>query len=129
MRHVMLAGLALLALASMNCWPCSGPLPDADSKRLSASDFEILYWTAERNEHGTTWLTGEIRNNGNVAAGVELQAIVRDAGGRILDSREFWPASVSNIPAGSTWPIKSPITDKPGGGRVELRVIRTEVWD
>jgi len=89
--------------------------------------FEIIEWHLERNKYtGTLWVIGEIKNNNSLAMGVQLQAIVRDEQGRLIDSKDFWPASVKNIPAGGSWPIKSPITKK--RGTVHLRIIDTTIW-
>ena len=89
--------------------------------------FEIIEWHLERNKYtGTLWLIGEIKNNNPMGMGVQLQAIVRDKQGRIIDSKAFWPASIKNIPAGDSWPIKAPITKK--RGTVHLRIIDATIW-
>ena len=93
----------------------------------SISDIEILEWHCEW-EYGTSWLIGELKNNSNIATGVELQAICRDEKGRVVDTGSFWPASIKNIPARSTWPIKYPVTDKRNVKSVTLRVIGVKVW-
>lgn len=97
------------------------------------SDVKILYFTTERREgDGATSLAarinGELKNAGTGALGVQLQAVARDGAGRIVDSKEFWPASTSNIPAGASWPIAYTVSDKPDIAKVELRVINVKVW-
>jgi hypothetical protein len=98
------------------------------SSQISLSDIQILEWHLDR-ESGRTRVVGELRNDGAVAMGVQLQAIARDKGGRIVDSAEWWPASVSNIPAGSSWPIGYTVSHKPDIETVIVRVIRVQIWN
>lgn len=98
-----------------------------DSKP-SISDIQILEWHLER-EYGRTRVIGELKNNSSVATGVQIQAIARDKQGRIIDSEEWWPASISNIPSGAIWPINKTISDKENIETVEVSVIDVNVWE
>ena len=81
-----------------------------------------------REEYGAPRVVGEVRNNSSVAAGVQLQIIVRDASGDVIGSEDFWPASVSNIPPGGTWPVGFHLPMSTGYSKVELRTIGATVW-
>ena len=110
----------------------AGPAPTATpTPRLTAiplmEQFEILDWSWDQR---TGWFVGEIRNNGPLAAGVELKATVRDEKGAVVDSAEGWPASTRNIPPNSTWPFRSFGWMKPceGSCTAELRIVGAKVW-
>lgn len=95
-----------------------------------ASGFRIIEWHMDPpNSIGYAYVRGEVRNNNRVAAGVKLQVIARDSAGRVIDSEEFWPASILNIPPGTSEPIGYPATDKPDAVKFELRIIDAHVWD
>ena len=96
-------------------------------KTISAADFEILSLRSEW-EVGRFRVIGEIRNNGNIAAGVEVEAIARDSNGTLIESTKFWPNSISNIPPGSTTGVSYTITENRRASRVELKIVRVTVW-
>lgn len=98
------------------------------SERRPLPHFKILEWHTEKRLLETTYVIGEVKNTGSIDAGVELQAIVRDKDGKIIDSCSFWPASIKNIPAGTTWPIKYGVTDKSNIGKISLKVIDAKRW-
>jgi hypothetical protein len=103
-----------------------GPKPVAGPK---TTNFEIINWRVVRGEYGTVTVVGEVRNNGSIAAGVQLQAIMRADNGDVVGSDDFWPASISNIPPGGTWPISTYLSPQGKFSKVELRVIGVNVWD
>jgi len=95
------------------------------------SNFVVLdsYWKAVPGIPTSIWVMGEVKNTGSVAAGVELEATAYDKDGRVLDSTSFWPASVRNIAAGDTCPIKFGLdANSSDVSRVQLRVVSTTVW-
>ena len=97
-------------------------------KTISPADFEILSFRSEWGELGLR-VIGEIRNNGNMAAGVEVEVIARDSNGTLIESTKFWPNSISNIPPGSTTGISSyTITEDRRASRVEVKIVRVRVW-
>lgn len=111
------------------------PLTSARSTAASATPasladgFSIVEWHMDGpNSIGSIYVRGEVRNGNSVAAGVQLQAIARDASGRIVDSADFWPGSTQNIGAGTTAPIGHPVTRKPEATKFELRIISARVW-
>ena len=99
-----------------------------ETSAVSGLGFKILYYKINRSSYGTLRVVGEIKNNSGTAQGVELQAIARDRSGKIVDSTTFYPASTRNIPAHSTWPINSSVTDKKDCATVTLKIIGTEKW-
>jgi len=74
-------------------------------------------------------VVGEIENKGTQAMGVELEVVVRDSQGRVLDSDTFWPASVSNIPPGTRRSFKKSMERRPDAQRVDVSIVRGMVWD
>ena len=140
-KVMMIAGAILGLVAGVIL--CAGPLlspsvPDSPSEpdststptgtAPSVSNIEIIQWHLDES-YGTTYVVGELRNNGSVAVGVQLQAVVRDHHGHVIDSAQWWPASINNIPAGGTWPIRAGVSDKQNIGTVEVSVIRVRIWD
>lgn len=97
---------------------------------LSISNIEIVDFRFETREYDNTLdIIGELKNNNKIGVGVELQAIVCDDNGSIVNSTTFWPASIKNIPAGTSWPIKFHIDGKGRGKNGALKVIDVKVWD
>ena len=144
---VMAIAGAIIALAA-GVILCAGPLlspsrpetpstPDSTSETDSTStptdiapslsDIEIIQWHLDER-YGTTYVVGELRNNSGVAVGVQLQAVVRDGHGQVIDSAQWWPASTNNIPAGGSWPINYGVSDKGNIGAVEVSVVRVKAW-
>ena len=109
------------------------PRPESsESDKPQTSDFAILdsYWKPVPGIPTSIWVMGEVKNNGSIAAGVELEATAYDKDGRVLDSSSFWPASIRNIAAGDTCPIKFGLTANSSNvSRVRLRVVSARVWN
>lgn len=117
--------------------PMQGGLPPADQGSrggrvsggggVSAQGFQVVSYDA-RWEGDYLWVVGEVRNTGNVAAGVELQVIARDAAGRLVDVATFWPGSIENIRPGMSYGFRHPVTRERSAVRVEVQIVGTEVW-
>ena len=107
----------------------SGLLSRNEAPGPKITDFEILNWRIVSREYGSPEVVGEVRNNGTLPAGVQLQAIARAANGDVVGSDDFWPASISNIPPGRTWPISFPLSSEGKFSKVELRVIGVCDWE
>lgn len=101
---------------------------EINRSRLSVSNIEILEFHLRPPEYGYTYIVGELKNNHTFALGVKLQAVARDKQGKIIQVLEFWPASVSNIPASSTWPFEHAF-DRENVASATIRVINVRVWD
>lgn len=52
-------------------------------------------------------ITGIVENTCKSAAGVQLKITAYSADGIVIDTQDFWPASVRNIGAGKTYPFKA----------------------
>ena len=78
--------------------------------KVPISNFKIVSFQGEWR-HNTLWVIGEIKNIGTIAAGVQLEVIVRDDKGRLITSQQFWPNSINNIFPGNSCGIKYPITE------------------
>ncbi len=72
---------------------------------LERDGFTILGFRAVRDSFGQVSVIGEIKNTGSGSKAVELQASLRDAGGRLLAVGHFYPASYRNIAPDETWPF------------------------
>ncbi len=94
----------------------------------SQGDFKILNWNWSVNEIDYIVVNGEVKNVGLVAAGVELQIIIRNESGHVVYSAEFWPASIKNIRPGDTWPIRYIHPAMPGATKASMRVIGSRTW-
>lgn len=108
--------------------PSSAQTASFEPPLISTSDFEILS-TSSRWEYGRLIVVGEVQNLGRVPAGVKLEAIARDENGTLLDSEEFWPASIRNIEPGETTGIEISLTKNTNVAKYEVRVIDVTQWD
>jgi hypothetical protein len=101
---------------------------DSNDKRISPSDFKIIshrgVW-----EDGYLMLKGEIRNDGNIPGGPEVEVIARDVAGILIDSKKFWPNSITNIPPGGTCGIEYYITEDKRAKSYEVKVIDVKIWN
>ncbi len=90
---------------------------------LEREGFAVLYFRAIQNDFGGISVVGEVRNTGATARGVELQAALRDANGRLVAVGHFCPASYQNITPGETWPFSYSFGKQEGIVRAELRIV------
>lgn len=97
----------------------------ASDARLTQYGFAVLDFRAIRDGYGKVCVIGEIRNAGTAARGVELQATLRDAGGRVLAVGHFYPASDKNIVPGEAWPFGYSFGRQPDAALAELRIVGT----
>ena len=91
------------------------------------SNFKIISFHGDWRGD-TLYVIGEIKNIGNVAAGVQIQAIARDSSGTLIDCESFWPNSPNNIQPGLSCGIKYPITDKRSTQKIELIILEALIW-
>ena len=98
-----------------------------ETKSPSVNDFKIISAYSEWDD-GRFRILGEIKNNGKIAAGVEVEAIARDKNGILIDSKDFWPNGVSNIPPGGTSGIGFTITNNKRAEIMTIKVISVTVW-
>ena len=74
------------------------------------------------------WFVGELRNNGQIAAGAQIEVIARDINGILVDCAEFWPASIRNIPSGGTTGIEYFFESNSRIKTIEAKVVSVTVW-
>jgi hypothetical protein len=135
-------GLFLVGLASLTLG-CSvapqGPAGEAremgDGSVVEAADqaasrlplvrcgFAVRDFRVIRDEYGRVHAVGEVENVGDATRGVELQAALRDAEGRLLSVGHFCPAGGSNIMPGEVWPFTYSFGRQDGGVHAELRIV------
>ena len=74
-------------------------------------------------------ITGEIKNNSNIAIGVELEYVCYDETGWPVTGGTWWdPEPGKNIPAGSTWPIRNMFPHEGKIKKMTLRIKSVRVW-
>jgi hypothetical protein len=98
-----------------------------ETKGPSVNDFEIISAYSQW-DGGRFRVLGEIKNNGKIAAGVQVEAIARDKNGRLVDSKDFWPNGIYNIPPGGTSGIGHTITNNTRAEKITIKVISVTVW-
>jgi len=107
--------------ARSSIWGPSRNLPGSAS--LERHGFAILGFRAIRDGFGQVSVIGEIKNTGSASKGVELQASLRDAGGRILAVGHFYPASYRNIVPDEAWPFTYSFGRQEDAVEAELRIV------
>ncbi len=90
---------------------------------LEQHGFAILGFRAIRDSFGQVSVIGEIKNTSPASRGVELQASLRDAGGRILAVGHFYPASYRSIVPDETWPFTYSFGRQEDAVEAELRIV------
>ena len=100
----------------------------AQSPRIPLSNFKIISFRGEWR-YNTLYIIGEVKNIGDVPAGVEVEVIARDSNKLLIDSAQFWPNSINNIQPGSSCGIKHHITEDTRAKTLEIKVINATVWD
>ncbi len=74
------------------------------------SDFRIVSYNGAWMD-GKFYVIGEVKNNGGIPAGVQIEAVARDLSGTFIIAQKFWPNDTSNIPLGGSCKFKQPVSD------------------
>ena len=90
---------------------------------LEAHGFTVLSFRAVRDSYDRISIVGEIKNTSSATRGVELQASLRDAGGRVVAVGHFCPASNRNIIPEETWPFTYSFGRQEDAAEAELRIV------
>jgi hypothetical protein len=90
---------------------------------LDRHGFAVFGFRAVRDGYDRVSVVGEIRNTGSAARGVELQASLRDADGRVVAVGHFCPASNRNIVPDETWPFTYSFGRQEDAVEAELRIV------
>ena len=101
----------------------------AGSSRCSPSQFKIQGTRGTiDSDVGYVYVTGTIINRCSEAAGVQVKITAYDSAGTVIDTTDEWPDSVSNIPAGSSFPFKSMMRYQRGMKKFSVVPISTQRW-
>lgn len=92
-----------------------------------ASDFTVKN-TKSRREYDNTILTATITNNGSTACGIEVKASTYDKSGAVVETKDFWPASIRNIEPGAGENFQVYIRADSIAKNFDLVPIRAKVW-
>lgn len=107
--------------------PASPAAPEFDARACSTGDV-LVRDVAGRIEHYAIFVTGVLENRCARPAGPRVKLTVYDESGHLLGTREFWPASVSNIEPGGTYPFEMQLDKYAGAARFEASVIEVQTW-
>jgi len=97
--------------------------PGESRSSLQQDGFAVLYFRAIQDDFGAVSVVGEVRNIGATARGVELQAALRGANGRVVAVGHFCPAAYGNIAPGETWPFSYSFGRQKDIVHAEMRII------
>lgn len=75
------------------------------SSACAVSDFEIIQadWRVTSKEFHVVTIVGEIKSSCATPEGPELQAVFRDAAGKVVMTREFYPKKSRNLQPGEAF--------------------------
>ncbi len=69
--------------------------------RCAAGDFTVS-GIKTRREYDFIVFTGTVRNGSALPCGVQMKASTYDKAGSVVDTQDFWPASIRNIAPGAS---------------------------
>jgi hypothetical protein len=72
--------------------------------------------------------TATVANNGNTACGVQLKVSTYDGQGAVVDTSDFWPASIRNIAPGGKENFKSYLRYDKSVKKYDMVVISAKEW-
>lgn len=75
-------------------------LPRTAAPACSAKDFAVS-GIKFRREYDSLAFTGTVTNGGSIACGVQLKVSTYDDQGAVVETSDFWPASIRNIASGA----------------------------
>jgi hypothetical protein len=93
------------------------------TSNLERHGFAVFGFRSIRDNYNRVSVVGEIKNIGSAARGVELQASLRNADGRVVAVGHFCPASNRNIVPGETWPFTYSFGVQEEAVEAELRIV------
>jgi hypothetical protein len=93
----------------------------------SRADITIDKLRGRSDEFGYAHVTGRVKNGCAEAIGVQLKATFYGKNDEILSVQDFWPASVSNIPARSSYPFEW-MERVNGFQKYTVEVINVKTW-
>jgi hypothetical protein len=67
------------------------------------ADIELLQASYRPSGSGYVRMVGELKNNCSESTGVQLKAVWRDGKGEVVETEEFWPASIRDIAPGARY--------------------------
>jgi hypothetical protein len=106
--------------AAAACSPSDISIKQADWHKEGSSVFEP---GKDRVE-----LVGEITNNCQEPTGIQLQAVFRDASGKVVATYEFWPAVTRNIAPRASYAFSAPATVTTDAASMSMSVIDARPW-
>ena len=115
MKNILTLLLACAALGAQAAPQCS------------ADKFVIVSKTGRMDDQ-FLYVVGKVRNDNPVACGVQLKMEVYDKAKNLIDTRESWPASISNIAAGSTYSFKMHMERARDSKGYSIEVARARAW-
>ena len=81
-----------------------------------------------KNQYGKAVLTATVTNNNKTACGVQIKSSSYDKNGVLIDTNDFWPASIRNIDPGASENFKTQLRADRAAKTYDLVPIDTRVW-
>ena len=107
--------------------PANLQQPITKSMPCSAGDF-VVKDVKTRHEYGNIIFTATVSNNSAAPCGIELKASTYDKSGAVLDTANFWPASVRNIAPGASENFKTALRYDREASDYDIVPINSKAW-
>ena len=104
--------------------------PLAAHAACSATDFAIKDFKPGAAPGGRMSLRGQLVNNCAAAAAAQVRIDIKDASGKVLQSKQAWPAGTSNIPPGGslTFDLGRMFRATPDANSITASVADVRTW-
>lgn len=114
--------LCVLVLGYAAAWGATAAEP-----KCPPESFEVKN-TKFRREYDNIVMTATIVNKSTAECGVQLKASTYDKASAVVDTSNFWPASVRNIPPGGSENFKSYLRYDKAAANYDVVPIDSKAW-
>lgn len=115
-------------LSTVNALEVDTREPSQNFNQCAVSDIEVGK-TNSRQEREYIFIVGSIKNLCSSEIGVQLKATIYDVNDDVVSTKDFWPASTSNIPAGEDFPFEYMMRATENSYSSKIKVISVKKWD
>lgn len=107
--------------------PSAARSPTPSAPRCTASDFSVTALKF-RKDYDSLRFTGTVTNNGALPCGVQLKVSTYDASGAVVETTDFWPASIRNISPGAAENFSYFVRFDSNAKRYDVAPIDAKAW-